>query len=1066
MKKEAKYSPGMRWFDLLPALFVILVSGVTYGMFLCREAHPGTPADLITSCSGLSPKMTPLNPVWHLLIRMLSRLSLSGTPLAVNVFGAALSAVSVGLVYPVIATMIMTLGRGRSRHAQRVAVSARLAGVLAALALAFCVPFWATATRGHPATLHITLLLLTIWFVLAFLRTLKTDSLVIAAFLCGIGALESPAFIVAGLIFGALVCCYLLLYDRIRANVVVPAALCGFSSAVFLSLVAAWAFTGSDGYHFSGYPGYLKVVRFFWVAQLNLLRASLPKIGWLMIIITSAVPGITALSMARDTLSEEKSEGYYLRARQWSYPILHLVLTGLTVACLQNVNSLAPWRITGVERAMLIPPLFICLTFGYLVAYWCLLPTSWWLATSRPLKIWARRYFGYVLVVPLAALVVFLPFRNSVTADSRHGDIATAFAESIVDCLDDQKWLITDGAVDNQLRIVANRRGHDLNFLDLSRASDEGFMGYVESLLATDREKNFSRLGPELLIREWIRNNADFAEDTAFLAASELLESSGLAAIPRRLVFVAAKSVDSIDFDRLLEEHEEFWDEFPSNLNSIGSSSRTSSPIYQYALRHASMVANQLAVLAEDTGRTKDAYRIYHEAKRIYANNISVLSNLLSVVPVHGKDSEEEALREELRKAASTLKGKPDIMSIRRFFGTVRRPVAFLVLARTQAFSDRIAGATASMEKAVATANSDSRVLLQRGLADAYLMADDTERGEALYREILKESPSDVGALLGLANITARNGLFDEATGLLNKARATGAPEHRITLEKVIIACMHSRPSAARSMLRELVKKHPSYLRAWVVLAGVNEMQNDTEGMQECLDRVRALKNDSFIAEVIEARINIRRGEWEAAEGPLLKALSTRPNNARLLEQMILVQLILDRSIALNTYVTRLLRTDPENVFGNHVRGRIQYKRGEYEMAEDSFRRALATNRSVKILNDLAWVLQERGKLSEARALAQEAVAQEPDGHHAWDTLGVILFKSEKLDDARQAFAECLRINPGHIGALLKLTDILVTQGERQAAATNLRRLEDMKETLSPDGLKALAAIKERLRGL
>ncbi|MDP6523211.1 MAG: tetratricopeptide repeat protein [Kiritimatiellia bacterium] len=1062
MSREATQVSGVRWFDLLLALLVILVSGVVYGMFLCREAYPGTPADLIVSCSGLFPKMTPLNPLWHVLIRISSKLAFLGTPLAVNILGAVLSAISVGLVYLIVETIVTSLGKGHTRHVRRVAIAARLAGLLAAFALAFCVPFWAIATRGHPATLHAMMMLLSTWFVLGFLRTPKATRLAIAAFLCGVGALESPAFIVAGPIFAAVVCCYLLIYDRIRTKLVVPAAFCGIA-AVCLSLVVGWAFAGSDGYHFSGYASYFKVIRFFWLAQLNLLRSSLPKIGWLMILITSAVPGITALSMARDTLGEEKSESFYIRAREWSYPILHLILTAVTVACLWNVNSLAPWRITGVDRAMLMPPLLICLTFGYLVAYWFLLPTSWWLATQRPFKVWTRRYFGYVLAFPFVALVLVMPFRNSVPADSRHGDIATVFAEEIVDCLDGQEWLITNGAVDNQLRVVADRKGRRLHLLDLGRARDRGFMAYVESLLTTDREKNIVRLGPTLLVQNWIRNNASFAERTAFLVAPELLENAGLAAIPRKLVFVAAKSVDSIGFDALLADHDSFWANFPTRLDSIGSPSRESSRIYQHALRHASMVANQLAVLAEDTGRTAEAYRIYHEAKGICTNNISVLSNLLSLAPVHGKESDEESLREEMRKAVSGLRGRPDILSVNRFYGTVRRPAAFLALARTQAFADRIDGATASMEKAVAAANADRRILLQHGLADTYLMADDTEKVEAVYRNILEKSPSDAGALVGLASITARKGYFDEATELLNKARASGAPEHHITLEKAIIACMHSKPAAARPLLRKLVKEHPAYLRAWVVLAGVNEMQNDTEGMQECLDKVRVLKRDSFHAEIIQARINIRRGEWEAAEEPLLKALLTRPNNARILEQMVLVQLTLDRSVALDTYVTRLLRSDPENFFGNHLRGRLQYKRRELGMAEDSFRKALTTRRSAKILNDLAWVLQEGGNLSEAEVLTRETVTLEPDGHHAWDTLGVILFKSGELDEARQAFGECLRISPNHTGALLRTTDILITQGDRRTAAITVRRLEDMRETLSARDVKDLAAIKERL---
>lgn len=835
----------MRSFDFVLALITVSVSAIVYITFLCTEAYPGIPANLIVTCSGLSPKMTPLNPIWHILVALLSKLSFIPTALTVNIAGAILSAVSSGLVYLIVRTVIVKLGTGSPRHRNRIRTAARLGGISAAFSLAFCAPFWAAATRGHPATLHMLTFLLTLWFVLEFLLTRAPFKLMVAAFLCGLGTLESPAFLVAGPVFAAFVLCFLWIYDRIRERVIVSAGLCGFA-AVCLSCVAAWRFTGTEGYELGGYAGYLSVLRFFWASQLHILKTSLPRIGWLMIMITSAVPAITAISVARDTLSESSSRNFYLRERRWSHPLLHLVLTAATVACLWNVASLAPWEIAGIDRAMLMPPLLICLTFGYLAAYWFVLPTSWWRSSRRPVKVWTRTYLGHALAGILLALSATFPFRNATRADSREGEAATAFAEDIIDCLDNQQWLITDGFLDDQLRIVAARRGRVVHFLDMSQANNPSFMTYVESLLTSEREKSAARLGPALLIREWIRNEGNRPAKAAFLVAHKLIEDNGLVAIPNRLFSIPSAHMKPINLDALLAKHERFWKKIQPRLDLSASPEEGASAVHRYMSRLISTVAGQLAALAEDTGRTEDARRVYSEARKICPEN----------------------------------------------------------------------------------------------------------------------------------------------TGIL------------------------------------------------------------------------------FKASVIEARICIRQGDWKAAEEHLRSALSISPGSVSLLEQMVVVLLNLDKSADLNMYVSRLLHSDPDNVFGNHMQGRLQYKRGELSMAEDSFRKALATKRSAKILNDLAWLLQEGGRLTEAQELVNEAITLDPRSHHGWDTQGVICLKQGKLDDAKQAFQKCLSIKPGHIGAMLRITGILITEGNIHEATVNAEQLDGMREHLSPQHIAELDKIRIRLERL
>jgi predicted Zn-dependent protease len=107
----------------------------------------------------------------------------------------------------------------------------------------------------------------------------------------------------------------------------------------------------------------------------------------------------------------------------------------------------------------------------------------------------------------------------------------------------------------------------------------------------------------------------------------------------------------------------------------------------------------------------------------------------------------------------------------------------------------------------------------------------------------------------------------------------------------------------------------------------------------------------------------------------------------------------------------------------------------------------------------LAWVLQVRGSLDEAEALAREAVGMGSKNANFQDTLGVVLTAKGDVKGAEAAFRKALELVPDAAVVQLHLVELYVKKGETKKAAELAEQLMGRMSSLSPDD-------QERLRKL
>ena len=110
-----------------------------------------------------------------------------------------------------------------------------------------------------------------------------------------------------------------------------------------------------------------------------------------------------------------------------------------------------------------------------------------------------------------------------------------------------------------------------------------------------------------------------------------------------------------------------------------------------------------------------------------------------------------------------------------------------------------------------------------------------------------------------------------------------------------------------------------------------------------------------------------------------------------------------------------------------------------------------------------AKALAYKGKYDEARAMLVNVTAAEPANADAWNMLGYSARKMGDLKAASKAYAEALKINPGHLGALEYQGEMYIQTGDAAKAKANLvalqglcgncEELQDLQKALAAAGM-------------
>ncbi|MDD4871605.1 MAG: DUF2723 domain-containing protein [Kiritimatiellae bacterium] len=1026
-------------------------------------AYPGESANLIVQATGLFPRLNPLDPFWNGIAFLLSKLPVSGLAVKLNIFSAICGAFSVLLMYQIVSKTIFNTISVNPVNKEKAVTASRLAGVVSAIFLAFCIPFWIVSNRAHPASFHVLLLLGITRLFIKFIDTRSVKILILFSFIYGLAVVEFATLILFIPLFGFYLLFDLWKKEELSTRPVLLALLSG-TVGLLMYFVAAFFFYGSEGYVMREYSNYFQIIWFMWRDQYFLITRSLPRIGWLIVLILTTIPWLTCITIAGRALNEE---------RDWTYYILHAVMTGLALCVLLNA-SFAPWSMFKSGRLLVTPYVLTASVFGYLVAYWYLLPSGLWSNSESPGLIRLGERLGIFLIIPLFVLAGVAPVMNIDQATGKGSSFINMYAEDVLKCLlPEQKWLVTDGMLANHLMIAARDRGRTLQILNIRRGDNEPYMKYVAKQFERPRLMNLAKTGMFPLLQEWMQTDPDVTNKLAVMWPCDLWVGAGYSVVPRGLVFNGVQNIRMLDVNTLLEENRRIWTRLVPLLVPFSDNS-VLSYYARHLLRNTSLLAVNLGCVMEDLGKNDDAFSLYHEARDMCPDNISALLNLSTMVVKGYKTDQAESIRNSMKALLSRDYSKrPDIWTLSRAYGYVRTPEAFARLGLVWAFSGQPGAAIVGLKKAMDLLPGDKKGAVKQVLADVYLVQEHDEDSETLYYELLVENPGNHRALMGMARILARKHEFKQAVEYLKKAEIAGVPRSSVTVEMALFNLMAGNLAQARIGLEEVVDLKPEGIgaanvkRAWLMLMGIYTQQRDLTALQECIKRIQENKVlSSSLLLVAKGHLGLVRNNIVDARNNFEASLRAMPNNLSVLELLVRLDVAESRKKEAEVHVKRLLKLDPNNALGNYIRGSLQFHDREYSLAEDSYRKSLERRKSPETMNDLAWVLNVMGEYDEAEKMARGSIELNDKNYAAWDTLGVILMKINKLDEAEKAIEHGMSMAPDMMSLVVHMAQLQVLRGNKEKAINLIATISGKQGNLPEDSYREFENLKKALNNM
>ena len=269
------------------SLFISVL--ILYLATLSRVFFPGDSARLVAEHLGVAtfPAMT--RSLWGWCVSALALVSGSKSALVLNAFSALCGAGSVWLMFALM--LRLRFERQRDDTAPRTSCTGAqiVSAVVAAMALATCLPVWIVATRAHPLSFDLLLSLLAFYLLVRFDETKRPALLNASVLLYGLALTEFPSLFPLVLFYGPLLLMVLLRSGGLRAMVLLRlAALMLLGLAPYF--IAAGLYMREPAYEWRAFEGYFQVLWYIWLEQYLTLSRSLPQVGWLTVGMMSVVP--------------------------------------------------------------------------------------------------------------------------------------------------------------------------------------------------------------------------------------------------------------------------------------------------------------------------------------------------------------------------------------------------------------------------------------------------------------------------------------------------------------------------------------------------------------------------------------------------------------------------------------------------------------------------------------------------------------------------------------------------------------------------------------------------------
>ena len=1055
--------------DWIIALALGAVSALLYFALMATYAFPGEGAHLTTIWLGLDTEAVNAHPLMAAFARLLG---------CSNALGPLCGIVSVMALYHLVVFFIRERISGEmlSMYADR---TARIAGVVASVVFMFTPAVMEAFTHLSAYAFDAAWALVSATLLIPYARSGKgTGWLFVLAIsmLVGLGFADSPMFA--------------LLLPVYFAGVWAVSAKRGAKpygvAFVFLVVmfVAFFIYAPAASGDFTGQ------MRAHWEEAKVWLTAE----GWFLVASFAVLPFIVALYSSYGAFNEESG------LAQWLY---HAVITFVAILALSTPLSpsmlMRPYGILPV-----VPCAFAAFTAAYLFAYWWLLVVAKVRKNESideaPVALKGRTLALSMLPV-LSLVMIVTVLLNFFSFDRDRGAFADRTAERLLADLGDRNWLVTDGLLDDHLRIAAAKAGRELNLVCLQRDLDERYLKELSALveekgLGGVKNKDLSislSLGVLAFVQDWFAADRDIGSKVAIFGAPDLWYAAGIKAVPEFLFFGADPSVKP-DWGA--------WDEFDGILAKPHGEKEWGSywlwkekdPIELLRLRlrqHVGLVANDRGVYLQDEKDDDGAFAMYELVlTSIDRDNVCALFNEFEMASSGYEKAAKK--KNEIEKAFKAIVDDKErryiLWKLANVYGYIRNPEIFVRLGFAWAKSGRPGEALNQIRRAIDFVPTESRTSLLNMMAALYASDNDTKRSRATYEQVLQKDAENHDALVGLMRLELLEGNSARAIEYLERATKAAKDDPRVAIEVAMLHLMKNELTEARTMLTHATDSDPANLQAWAMLAAVVMQQFDAA--KDPAERTRLLKYvENHIIPEMEKRakdvndyniqstrafLMLRQGDEKrkAARDMFAAAAKSRPDVQATQDIVLGLDISLDDKEDAEFHAREMLRRNRKAPLANYVLGSIALGKDKNEEAETYLRRAADAPRPVVLAqNDLAEVLRRTKRFEEAERYARLAVRTAPELYVAWETLGsIILDANGDLNEAERCINKACELSKTETGKeadvrmLISLARIQIAKGDRQRANMTMRKVQGRSKELSEFELKEFEELRKSVR--
>ncbi len=316
------------------------------------------------------------------------------------------------------------------------------------------------------------------------------------------------------------------------------------------------------------------------------------------------------------------------------------------------------------------------------------------------------------------------------------------------------------------------------------------------------------------------------------------------------------------------------------------------------------------------------------------------------------------------------------------------------------------------------------------------------EEAKAILSEISRQAPDYIPAWLLQMKLAFAEKKYDECRGAIATILSRDSLNFEALLQSAMLAEAESDAPKALSVLRRLDEVYNKVPEVKYYLARAYFMNNKTQDGEASLKEALALKRDYAPAVRLLADLDYRENKLSEAASLLAQEMKDHPEDAP--AQMAMAEIYLarkepERALAIYEEMERTFPKEPEIP---RRMGLVYFRQGNHAKAHAAFEKSLAAKPDyLPALQNITELEIGEGHYIDAHARMARIMADYPKAAEPWTMQGDIYRTEGKTNDAENAYAKAIELNPEQSAAYLRLADFYIASKQEGQALERLNNL-------------------------